>query len=61
MTQIAKALMVAATIVVGSAAFAGVALAVDSPFYPDNFRNPTLPSPSVSLGSGIPAQYRLGG
>jgi hypothetical protein len=60
MTQIAKALMVVATIVVGTATFAGLALAVDSPFYPDNFKNPTLPSPSVSSGSGIPAQYRLG-
>ena len=59
MTQIAKALMVVATIAVGTAAFAGLALAVDNPFYPDNFRNPTL-SPSVSSGSGIPPQYRLG-
>jgi hypothetical protein len=60
MTQLTKALTVVATILVGSTALVGSALAVDSPFYPDNFKNPTLPHPSVGSGSGIPSQYRLG-
>jgi hypothetical protein len=60
MTQITKALTVIATILVGTTASAGLALAVDSPFYPDNFKNQHLPSPSVGSGSGIPPQYRLG-
>lgn len=30
-----------------------------SPFYPDEFRSPSAPSPSVGVGSGIPPQYRL--
>jgi hypothetical protein len=60
MAQIAKALTVIATILVGTTASAGLALAVDNPFYPDNFKNPNLPSPSVGSGSGIPPQYRLG-
>lgn len=60
MTQITKALTVVAIIVVGTTAFAGLALAVDSPFYPDNFKSLSLPHPSVGSGSGIPPQYRLG-
>jgi hypothetical protein len=60
MTQLTKALTVVATILVGATALVGSALAVDSPFYPDNFKNPTLPHPSVGSGSGIPPQYRLG-
>ena len=60
MTQFTKALTVVATILVGATALAGSALAVDTPFYPDNFKNPTLPHPSVGSGSGIPPQYRLG-
>ena len=60
MTQITKALTVVATILVGTTTFVGLALAVDSPFYPDNFKNQTLPHPSVWSGSGIPSQYRLG-
>jgi hypothetical protein len=60
MTQLTKALTVVVTILVGSTTFAGLALAVDSPFYPDNFKNPTLPHLSVGSGSGIPSQYRIG-
>ena len=61
MTQITKALTVVATIVVGATAFAGSASAVDSPFYPDNFKSPSLlHQPSVGSASGIPPQYRLG-
>jgi hypothetical protein len=59
MTQLTKALTVVATILVGTTTFAGLALAVDTPFYPDNFKNPTLPHPSVGSGSGIPPQYRI--
>jgi hypothetical protein len=60
MTNIAKTLAVIVTIVVGTSAFGGLALAgADSP-YPKQFRNPSLPYPSVGVGSGIPSQYRLG-
>ena len=60
MTNIAKILIVAVTMVAGSTAVSGVALAgVDSPFYPDRLKSPILSSPSVGGGSGIPAPYRL--
>ena len=61
MTNIAKALAVVVTVMVGTAAFGELALAgVDSPLYPDQFKNPSLPQPSVGGGSGIPPQYRIG-
>ncbi len=59
MTQFTKALTVVA-VLVGNTALVGSALAVDSPFYPDNFKNQTLPHPSVGLRNGIPPQYRIG-
>ena len=60
MTKILEALAVVATLV-GTAAISGVALASpESPFYPDNLRNPTVPLPSVGAGSGIPSPYRIG-
>jgi hypothetical protein len=61
MTNFATALALAVTMVVGTAAFGGLALArPDSPFYPDHLKNPNLPYPSVGAGSGIPSPYRLG-
>jgi len=61
MTNIAKILVVAVTMVAGTTTVSGVALAgVDSPFYPDHLKNPNVSSPSVGAGSGIPAPYRLG-
>jgi hypothetical protein len=61
MTHILKALAVVATLVIGTAAISGLALASpDNPFYPDHFKNSQLPYPSVGMGSGIPSQYRVG-
>ena len=60
MTNIAKILIVAVTMVAGTTAVSGLALAgVDSPFYPDHLKSPNVPSASVGGGSGIPAPYRL--
>jgi hypothetical protein len=60
MTNIAKILIVAVTMVAGTTAVGGLALAgVDSPFYPDHLKNPNVPSASVGGGSGIPSPYRL--
>lgn len=61
MTSIAKILTVVVTMVVGTTAISGIALASpDSPFYPDHLKNPNVPYPSVGAGSGIPSPYRLG-
>ena len=52
MTNIAKILIVAVTMVAGTTAVGGLALAgVDSPFYPDHLKNPNVPSASVGGGS----------
>ena len=58
MTNIAKIFTVAATLVVGTGAISGIALANTDPLYPDRLKNPKLP-PSPSR-SGIPAAYRIG-
>ncbi len=49
MTNIAKIFTVAATLVVGTGAISGMALANTNPFYPDHLKNPnvSLPSPKV--------------
>jgi len=61
MSNIAKILTVAVTMVLGTSAISGIALAgPDSPFYPDHLRNPNAPLPSVGVGSGIPSPYRIG-
>jgi hypothetical protein len=61
MTNILQALAVAATLITITVAGSSSVLAgADSPFYPDQFKNPNLPHPSVGAGSGIPAPYRLG-
>jgi hypothetical protein len=61
MTNIATALALIALVVVGMTAASGLANAgVDSPFYPDHFKNPNPSHPSVGAGSGIPSPYRLG-
>jgi hypothetical protein len=61
MTNIAKALSIVVTVVIGAAALGGPALASpDSPFYPNGFQNPNPPHPLVGSGSGIPAPYRIG-
>jgi hypothetical protein len=61
MTNILQTLAVAATLVTITVAASSLALAgADGPFYPDQFKNPNLPYPSVGVGSGIPTQYRLG-
>jgi hypothetical protein len=60
MTNILQALAIAATLItVTVAANSAVLAGSDSP-YPDHFKNPKLPYPSVGTGSGIPAPYRLG-
>ena len=52
MTNIAKIFTVAATLVVGTGAISGVALAsVDHTFYPDRLENPKLSLPSPEWGS----------
>jgi hypothetical protein len=60
MTNIAKIFTVAATLVVGTSANSGVALANTNPFYPDRLKNPNVSLPSPKVGSGIPAPYRIG-
>ena len=57
MTNIVKTLAVLVTLVAGTVAATGSAVAgADSP-YPDNFKNPNL---SVGVGSEIPRKDRLG-
>ena len=61
MTSIAKIFTVAATLVVGTGAISGIALAsVDHAFYPERLKNPNVSLPSPGVGSGIPAPYRIG-
>ena len=61
MTNILKALAVVATLVVGTAAINGLALASpDSPFYPDRLNSANTSPPHLGAGSGIPWQYRVG-
>jgi hypothetical protein len=60
MTNIAKIFTVAVTLVVGTGAISGMALANTNPFYPDRLKNPSVSLPSPKVGSGIPAPYRIG-
>jgi hypothetical protein len=61
MTNIAKIFTVAVTLVVGTGAISGIALAsVDHTFYPDRLENPKASLPSPGVGSGIPSPYRIG-
>jgi hypothetical protein len=61
MTNIAKIFAVAVTLVVGTGAVSGIALAsVDHAFYPDRLENPNVSLPSPKEGSGIPSPYRVG-
>jgi hypothetical protein len=61
MTNIAKIFTVAVTLVVGTGAISGIALAsVDHTFYPDRLESPKVSLPSPGAGSGIPAPYRIG-
>jgi hypothetical protein len=60
MTNIAKIFTVAVTLVVGTGAISGIALANTNPFYPDRLNNPNVSSPSPKVESGIPAPYRIG-
>ena len=59
MTNIAKIFTVAVTLVVGTGAISGIALANTNPFYPE-LKNPNVFVPSSTTGSGIPAPYRIG-
>jgi hypothetical protein len=61
MTNIAKIFTVAVTLVVGTGAISGIALANTNPLYPDRLKNPNVSLPSVGVGSGIPSPYRIGG
>jgi hypothetical protein len=60
MTNILQALAVALTLVAGSVAVTGSALA--DPYgwaYPDNFKEPAkVAVQSLGVGTGIPSQYR---
>src|SRR6476620_1599311 len=59
--RLGKIFTVAVTLVVGTGAISGIALAsVDHTFYPDRLENPKLSLPSPGVGSGIPAPYRIG-
>jgi|GEM_PF-6341399 len=64
MTNIARIVTVAVTLVVGTGAFSGIALANTNPlypdFYPDRLKNPNVSLPSAGVGSGIPSPYRIG-
>jgi hypothetical protein len=60
MTNIAKIFTVAVTLVVGTGAISGIALANTNPFYPDRLKTPNVSLPSPKVGSGIPAPYRIG-
>ena len=60
MTNIAKIFTVAVTLVVGTGAISGIALANINPFYPDRLGNPNVSLPSPGVGSGIPSPYRVG-
>ena len=58
MTNIVK--MIAGAVLVLGTLGGPVLASSDSPFYPDNFKNPNPPHALVGAGSGIPSQYRLG-
>jgi hypothetical protein len=60
MTNILQALAVAATLITVTVAGTSSVLAGSGSPYPDQFKNPNLPYPSVGGESGIPAPYRLG-
>jgi hypothetical protein len=60
MTNIAKIFTAAVTLVVGTGAISGMALANTNPFYPDRLKNPNVSLPSPKVGSGVPAPYRIG-
>jgi len=60
MTNITKIFTVAVTLVVGTGAISGIALANTNPFYPDRLKNPNVSLPSPKVGSGVPASYRIG-
>jgi hypothetical protein len=53
-------IFMAVTLVVGTGAISGIALANTSPFYPDGLGNPNVSLPSPGVGSGIPSPYRIG-
>lgn len=56
-----KTLLAAITLVVGTVAASGSALArTDNPFRPDHFNNQNPSASSVGAESGIPWQYRVG-
>ena len=57
MTNIAKIFTVAVTLVVGTGAISGIALANTNPLYPERLKNPNVSLPSPGVGSGIPAPY----
>ena len=60
MTSIIKVLAIATSLVTGTVVATGSASAgADSPLS-RQFKNPSLPYPSVGVGSGIPSPYRLG-
>jgi hypothetical protein len=54
-TLAAAAMLISLAVATSSPVLAGA----DSPFYPGNFQNPTLPHVPVGAGSGIPAPYQL--
>jgi hypothetical protein len=60
MTNIAKIFTMAVTLVVGTGAISGMALANTTPFYPDRLKAPSVSVPSSKVGSGVPAPYRIG-
>lgn len=60
MTNIAKIFTVTVALVVGTGATNGMALANTNPFYPDRLKGPNVSVPSLKVGSGIPAPYRIG-
>lgn len=60
MTNIAKIFTVAATLVVGTSAVSGMALANTNPFVPDELEGSSVSVPASKVGSGIPTPYRIG-
>ena len=60
MNNIAKIFTVAVTLVVGTGAIGGTALANINPFAPDGLNGSSVSVPSSKVGSGIPAPYRVG-
>ena len=61
MSNNAKIFTLAVTLVLGTGATSGIALAsVDHAFYPDRLENPKVSIPSPKVGSGIPSTYRIG-